>query len=384
MASRLYRTTQPLYLEVLRQLRRLGIGAVGTPTTFALIALYVSGLILLDRRQRQTRLARFLPARSHDAINRLLRVTPLSSRSLMGALIGWIRRSQQAPGYLCIDDVVVEKAFARRLAWAGWTYSFAKKRKVYGLHVVVLLWCSSEGPWRIPVAFRIWRPKHSSCRPRAYQTKLQLAEVMLKEALGRGLSADYLLMDTHYTAGWFTKLAGRLSVVWVGTLQPRTTVVWRGRRQSVKELAGRLHLRWRSRLGIRARAVDVYAPKYGLLRLVVTRNRHGNHEYIATNELTADLTRVVERKRGRWSIETLFHDAKQYAGLEACQCWVDRAMVRHVGFVLLTFVVMQLMRRTPEESVGSVKERWQMALVRDGEPPPVPLKACPPHLRATA
>jgi hypothetical protein len=279
--------------------------------------------------------------------------------------------------------VVVEKAFAKRLAWAGWTYSFAKKRKVYGLHVVVLLWCSESGHWRIPVDFRIWRPKHS-CRPRAYRTKLELAEVMFKVVLGRGLAVDYLLMDTHYTAGWFTKMAGRLSVVWVGTLQPRTTVVWRGRRQSVKELAGRLRLRWRSRLGVRARAVRVYAPKYGLLRLVVTKNRHGNHEYIATNELTADLTRVVERKRGRWSIETLFHDAKQFAGLEACQCWVDRAMVRHVGFVLLTFVVMQMMRQSADESVGWVKERWQMTLVRDGEPPPVPLKACPPHLRATA
>jgi SRSO17 transposase len=125
-------------------------------------------------------------------------------------------------------------------------------------------------------------------------------------------------------------------------------------------------------------------PRYGTLRLVVTKNRHGNYEYIATNDLTADLRRVVERKRGRWSIETLFHDTKQFAGLEACQCWVDRAMVRHVGFALLTFVVMQLMRQTAEESVSSVKERWQMALVQDGEPPPVPLKACPSHLRATA
>ena len=42
MASRLYRTTRPLYLEVIRQLRRLEIGAVGTPTTFALIALCTS------------------------------------------------------------------------------------------------------------------------------------------------------------------------------------------------------------------------------------------------------------------------------------------------------------------------------------------------------
>ncbi len=71
-------------------------------------------------------------------------------------------------------------------------------------------------------------------------------------------------------------------------------------------------------------------------------------------------------------------------GVEACQCRVDQAMVRHVGFVLLTFVVLQMMRCTPEESVGKVKERWQLEVMRDGEPPPPLLKACPPHLRPTA
>lgn len=75
---------------------------------------------------------------------------------------------------------------------------------------------------------------------------------------------------------------------------------------------------------------------------------------------------------------------EQYAGLEACQCRVDQAMVRHVGLVLLTFVVMKLMRRCEEESVGSVKERWQLEVMRDGQSSPPLLKACPPHLRATA
>jgi hypothetical protein len=82
---------------------------------------------------------------------------PLSTRTLMGLLIAWVRRSG-GPGYLCLDDVVVEKAFAKKLPWAGWTYSFAKKRKAYGLHIVVLLWCADNGCWRIPVAFRLWRP----------------------------------------------------------------------------------------------------------------------------------------------------------------------------------------------------------------------------------
>jgi hypothetical protein len=59
-------------------------------------------------------------------------------------------------------------------------------------------------------------------------------------------------------------------------------------------------------------------------------------------------------------------------------------MVRHVGLVFLTFIVMQLMRRSAEESLGSVKERWQLEVMREGQSPPPLLKACSPHLRATA
>ncbi len=382
MASRLYRTTRPLYLEVTRALDRLGAATIGSPTTAVLIALYVTGLVVLDARPTQTRVTRLLPGRCHDALNRLLRITPWSTRALMRLLTAAIIR-QGAPGYLCLDDVVVEKAFAKRLRWAGWTYSFAKKRKVYGMHIVVVLWCSQDRRWRIPVAFRLWRPKRT-CAPHRYQTKPQLAAGMLTELVAAHLPFAYLVADTHYTAGWLTRLAGRLGIIWVGTLPPRTTVVWHGRRQQAVELAGRLRLGWRRRLGLRAAAVTVYAPKYGTLRLVVTRNRHGNLECLATNEVGADLSRVVTRKQSRWSVETIFRDTKQYAGLGACQCFTDQAMVRHVALVLVGFVVLQRLRTDPAESIAGVKERWQLAITRQGELPPSPLKACPAHLRPTA
>jgi len=129
-----------------------------------------------------------------------LRVMPLSTRTLMGLLIALCkRRRHRQEGYLCLDDVVIEKAFARKLPWAGWTYSFAKKRKVYGLHVVVLLWCDGDGGLRIPVAFRLWRPKRS-CARHAYRTKLKLSEGMLKEVVGSGLRPEYIVFDTHYPA----------------------------------------------------------------------------------------------------------------------------------------------------------------------------------------
>jgi hypothetical protein len=90
---------------------------------------------------------------------------------------------------------------------------------------------------------------------------------------------------------------------------------------------------------------------------------------------------VVERKRSRWSVETIFRDTKQYAGLGACQCWTDQAMVRHVSLVLVSFVVLQRLRIDAAESVGAVKERWQLAITRQGQPPPPPLNGCPAYLR---
>jgi hypothetical protein len=382
MASRLYRTTRRLYLSVCKALARLNLSTLGTPTLAVLIAWSVTGLILLDARPTHTRVARHLPGRCHDAMGRLLREMPWSTRALLALLCAFAKRLGR-DGYLVLDEVIVEKAFAKRLRWVAGIYSFAKKRKVWGFQIVVLLWCSCDGAWRIPVGFRLWRPKRS-CRKQRYRTKVQLALDLVSVAVQAKLPSLYIVGDTHYTAGWFTKRLTRLGLTWHGTLNPKTTVVWRGRKQAVRDLADRLKLRWRAHLGLRARALRVFAPKYGQIRLVVTRNRHGNYEYLVSNDLTCDLTTMVERKRSRWSVETVFRDTKQFASLEGCQCWADVALVRHVGLVFLTFVVLQLLRHSGGESVGAVKERWQLAVIQAGEGSPAPLRACPPHLRSTA
>jgi hypothetical protein len=386
MALRLSRTTQQLYGQVTGALRALHVLAAveGNPTLFGVIAVYVTGLLLLDARPTQTRISQVLPAREHDALNRLLRTLPLSPRALLAgtlALVAGLSRALGTLGYLVVDDVVIEKPFARRLPWAAWTYSFAQKRKVYGCHVVLVSWTSDPtGRWRLPVAFRLWRPKRT-CRPGRYQKKTELVVAMLRELVAAGCPAAYLVGDTAYTGGCVSKAAGRRGLVWVGTLSPRTTVVYRGRRQAGRDLAGHLKLKWRPPLGVRAVALRVYAPALGQVRLVVLRNEHGNYEYLVTNALATDLTTLIERPRSRWRIETIFRDTKQLAGLGACQGWVDQALVRHVALVFLTFVVLQLLRRDAQETVGAVKARWQGEGLRDGQAPPQPLRAAPPAFR---
>jgi hypothetical protein len=381
MASRLYTTTRRLYLQVVGILQPLGIRELGSPTLCGLISLYVTGLILLDARQTQTRVARFLPGRCHDALNRLLRVMPLSTRQLLGLLIRCAQR--HGAGYLCLDEVIVQKRWAKRLPWTSWVYSHSEERFVYGFVIVVLLWCRHDGRWRIPVGFRLWRPK-GACAQQRYQTKLHLAQQLILAVRTAGLAFDYLVFDSHYTAGHFTRWLTRQGITWVGPLHPHTRVVYRGRKQRLEELAAQCTLKWRPTLALRACSLVVYAPTYGTLRVVVTQNRHGTRECLASHTLGLDLTSMVQYKRSRWSIETIFRDTKQAAGLAACQCRGDQALVRHVALVLLTFVILQCLRRDPTEPVGSVKERWQLAIIQAGELPPPPLTSCPPHLRATA
>ena len=369
MASRLYPTTRALFRQVVRLLKSLGLRVGLSPLVFSLVTIYITGLLLLDRRQNGTRIAAWLPARAHDALNRLLRTHALSTRSLMGAVRSYAKKL--GTGYLALDDVVVDKPYCRCIPWVGWTYSTTQRRYVRGFHVVVLLWCT--GSWRIPVAFRLWRPK-ASCRPDRYQTKTQLAWAMMVEVYQEGLPVEYVAFDTLYTAGWMTKRINRLGWTWVDVLHPRTTVCYRNQRWTAASLGDWLQLKWRARLHLRARSIVAYLPSYGTLRLVVTRNRHGNVEVLATNDLGSSLTTIVLRKRSRWSVETLFRDAKQFSGLAACQCRANQALVRHVAFVLIAFIVLQQLRLHPKETLGEVKDRLQLEAMTGGLPVPEPLK----------
>jgi hypothetical protein len=353
-----------------KSLTAFGFTAALCPLAFSLMAVYITGLLLLDRRQNGTRIADWLPVRAHDAINRLLRTHTISTRGLMETVINWAK-SLSITGYLAMDDVVVEKPFSRCVPWVGWTYSTSQKRKVRGMHIVVLLWCA--GCWRIPVAFRLWRPK-TCCRAKNYRKKTQLAWDMISEVYQKGLGITYITGDTLYSGGWLVKKINRLGLTWVGVLHPRTTVIYCNRRWSAASLGESLKLKWRKHLQLRARSIVAYLPKYGTLRLVVTRNRHGNVEVLATNDLDSDLTTVVLRKRRRWSIETLFRDTKQFSGLAACQSRVDQAMVRHVAFVLIAFIVLQRLRLRPKETLGEVKDRLQREVFTGGLPTPIPLK----------
>jgi len=74
MVSRLYANTRSLWEQVNATVTALGVGRGRSRRLVEVIALYVTGLILLEKGQTAVRIATVLPGRAHDALNRLLRV----------------------------------------------------------------------------------------------------------------------------------------------------------------------------------------------------------------------------------------------------------------------------------------------------------------------
>ncbi len=364
MVSRLYPSTRCLWEQIKAILTELEIGRGRPHHLVDLMAWYVAGLILLEKGQTAVRMATVLPARAHDALNRLLRVLPWSPQQLILSLIRWIQRRGEL-GYLCLDDVVVEKPFAKLLAWVGWTYSPSEKRHVLGFHIVLLFWCT--GSLRIPVGFRLWRPKRDDLEP--YRTKLKLAQDAVFSVLRAGLVFEYLTFDLWYNARSFTKWLDQQKVIWISTLKSNALITYGGRTQPVAVWAKQLP-RHRIAGHTWAWVGTVFLPRYGSVRLVVATNGMGDLDYIVSNDLHRRGKVLLHRKRSRWDIETCFRDTKQLVGLGACQCRVAQAMERHVALVLFTFVVLQRARLDPSETAGEVKRRLHLAVIQGQQTTP--------------
>jgi len=331
----------------------LGLVTLVSPTVAGLITLYLLGLILLDKRQTPSQIAFFLPARSHDALSRLLRVVPLSSRALMKLLIALANRCP-GQGFLVVDHTTIPKPYARKIPWVGGVFSTTENKVVWGMHLVLLLW--SNGRLRIPVGFRLWRPRRS-CRPGEYRTKVQLAKELILEVLAAGLSVEYVAFDSWYTARWFCKFLDRLGLVWIGELKRNGVVVYQHRRYQVAELVEMLSLIEKG--GRLLWMGEVYRPEYGPLWLLILRRGDGKLKYVVTPWKTS-AEDLHGRVRSRWQVERETRDTKQFLGLGSCQARADGAMVRHLALALVGYALLQLLAVDPAETAGDVKRRLQL------------------------
>jgi hypothetical protein len=309
------------------------------------VAVYLTGLIVLDTKQTQSRIARVIGHVSHDALNRLASdLKPLYDQVVIGLLL---ILEALSPGYLILDDVLIPKPFAKYMCGAYPSYDHAQKRHVTGQRLVVLIW--SNGVFCIPVAFACWHHRQFVTH---YRTKNELARMLVYWAIRHHIPCTYLTFDNWYASKQNLRFFARLRLTFVTKLRHNAKVIGTsgGSKLPVSRFA-RVKGHYYGAVDAYIMQFTVRYPGYGTGRLaVVTHDTHaesGRTKYLFTNALTLTNREVLLRYRSRWAIECFFRTCKQSFGLNACQAWMMAQVLLHIRLVFVAYTLTQFLVAEP-------------------------------------
>jgi hypothetical protein len=107
--------------------------------TILCVAVFISGLTVLDRKQTQSKIAKTLGHVTHDDLNRLTSNIQDMFQHIVMSVIPLII-SASGPGYLILDDVIIPKPFAHWMSAAYVDYDYTQKRHIVCQRIVIVIW----------------------------------------------------------------------------------------------------------------------------------------------------------------------------------------------------------------------------------------------------
>ena len=353
------------------------------------IFLYLTGLIICEKKATSTKIASELGYVSHDTLTRTL----IRGKRVLGKLpillINWCL--SQTIGYLIIDDVLVPKRYSRQIQGVYNEFDHVDNERVKGLRIVMILWC--HGHLRIPIAWAIWHkekkyflgftangaPKYrhtGECllqingQTQPYRTKNQIAMELLEDIVSRGLKAEYITFDSWYASRdnlqMITQNVFALPLQCYSRLKSNRKVVYQQREMTVSELDQLFQITsFNHKHGAYIKGVEVFLPDYGDIKLLLVRKdthaEPGRTKYLFSTDLFASASQILLRYRSRWAIETAFRDLKQNLNLGSCQATSLDAQESHLAIAIFGFVLLELLpalefQERVYESLGEKKE----------------------------
>ena len=317
------------------------------------VAVYVTGLVALQRKQTQSRIAETIGHVTHDALNRLADKLPmLCAQMAVGAV--FLITGIYETGYIILDDTVVPKPFSQFVAGTYVDYDNTQKRHVRCHRIVVVIW--TNGFIYIPVAFAFW---HRRDFVRKYRTKNEIARILIYYVVRHHIPFSYLTFDNWYASKQNLRFFGKLGIKFVTRLRNNTWIVHENEKKKVQKLT-KYECHYYGKLNAYVRRFAVKYPRFGIGTLAIVKNdKHeepGRTKYLFTNDLSLTNREIVLRYRSRWHVEVFFRTCKQYFGLAACQAQMMPQVILHVRMVFLAYVLTQLLMADDSISVGDMQK----------------------------
>jgi len=217
-------------------------------------------------------------------------------------------------GYLIIDETDIDKSFAEKIPCLSWIFSNRKKKYIFGLHLVVMVW--TNGTITIPIAWKIYQKGNG-------KTKIDLAMELISYALFTlNIAPKAFLFDAFYSAEKLLKLLTVHNQIFYSQLPKNRKFEYE---PLSKHNKGRPY--W----------MNVGRIK-GNIQVQVVKNRR---KYYITNAIGVARKEQLATYKIRWQIEEVFRFTKQELGLEKCQAISLQGQQNHFATCLYLYAKLQ-------------------------------------------
>ena len=273
---------------------------------------------------------------AHDAYTRLLHRLEPDSDALWGEVQPEVRRTT---GVLVLDDSVLDKPYARKMALVHHMWSGKHHRVVKGIDLLTLLW--TDGDRHLPCDYRVYD------KPNDQKTKNDHFADLLRVAKGRGFAPECVLFD-----GWYSSLSNLKQLRTLGWH-------WLTRLKANRRVnPDRTGLRGVGECVIAATGTVVHLEGYGFIKVFRIVAKDGTTEHWATSDLQMGELERVRLADASWRIEEYHRGLKQVTNVERCQCRKAVAQRGHIGLAVRAFVVVE--RWCFRTGVNWLSAKWQI------------------------
>jgi hypothetical protein len=263
---------------------------------------------------------------SHDSVNRFLYRESYEPKDLYNESIKTLNAKG---GILSVDDTVLDKPYAKYIAYLGYYWSGKHHRVVKGINVITLFYTDLQGRQQ-PINFRIYDKNDG-------KTKNDYFLEMLEEVRAWGLEPGYVTGDSWYSCVKNLKqIKTHLLNFLFGVESNRLVSIKKGEYCQAQALE------------IPKNGLMVWLKDYGYVKLFRTNLKNQVRYYVMyiTNETFEsindhDFNRIHS---DHYDIEQYHRTIKQVCNIENFQVRGKTAVKNHIFSALFGFVQLQIMK----------------------------------------
>jgi hypothetical protein len=227
-------------------------------------------------------------------------------------------------GHLVLDDTTWQR-FTKKAVAVSFVWDSSVGKVVFGMSVVLLVW--TDGKRKVPLGIRVWK--------KGGKSKVELAAELLRQAHLRGISPEFVLFDSWYSARSLLELIDDFGWRYISATK-------RNRLFEGIPIGKYFHHRF-------GRAVG----RLRKLRHQIQQVKD-DRKFLITNEVSLTSRALKSHYRCRQQVEETFRLLKQEFGWGKCRARSVKAQNAHLHLGLYALCMVQM--KAENETVYQFKQ----------------------------